>query len=720
MKGKERWRSTIRSLGPLGGGLGASALLGVLVGNAVSGGFPAVLGVAFLLAVVLGGAGALARRALCPPLPEKPSASSAGEWGAGEDPYRQLFDHMLDGFAVHEILLDRDGVPENYRFLAVNPAFERLTGLRKESLLGRTVKDVLPGTERHWIDTYGRVALTGQAVTFENVAADLGRHFEVTAYSPGPGLFACVFADVTARRRAEEALRISEERLRFALEATSDGLWDLNVTTGDVYWSPRAYTLLGYAPEEFPMTLERWQALLHPQDRDFALERIRDVLTGGGEGYAAEYRMAARDGGWRWVLVRGKVMEREPSGAVRRIVGTHADITERKAAEEERHLLAQYLRNIVDSMPSMLVGVDAEGRVTQWNAEAERRTGVSRSAAVGYPVRGCWNFPEEILALLQGALAHRTLQKAERVFLEEKGERRWADVLVYPLVANGVTGAVVRLDDVTERIRLEEMVIQNEKMMSVGGLAAGMAHEINNPLAGVLQGAQNIQRRLSPELPKNVETAEACGTSLETVRRYLEAREILIFLQDIRESGERAADIVRHMLTFSRRSDAVKVPCSLRELVDRALKLAKTDFDLRRRYDFQKILLEREDDPHLPPVPGVVTELEQVLLNLLRNAAQALSSHPAQTTPRIRVVTRRDGDVAVLEVWDNGPGVPEEHKHRIFEPFFTTKEMGVGTGLGLSVSYFIVVSHHGGWLRVDDAPDGGAVFRVLLPLEGGE
>ena len=638
----------------------------------------------------------------------------------GEGAYRQLFDHMLDGFALHEIILDQDGMPQDYRFLAVNPAFERLTGLRRESLLGRTVKEVLPGTERHWIDTYGRVALTGESVTFENVSAELGRYFEVTAYSPRRGFFACIFADVTARRRAEEALRISEERLRFALESTSDGLWDADFSTGEVYWSPRAYAILGYTPEEGPMTLNRWQGLLHPQDRKAAEELVQSAFSGESEGYTLEYRLAARNGDWRWVMDRGKVIERDPSGKPRRVVGAMADITEKKTMEEERRVLEKYLQNVVDSMPSILVGVDVQGRVTQWNAEAERRTGLSRRHALGRPVRECGNFPEETMALLQEAIALRSLQKAERISLEEGGERRWSDVLVYPLVANGVAGAVVRVDDVTERTRMEEVMVQNEKMMSLGGLAAGMAHEINNPLAGILQGAQNIQRRLSPEMRKNVEVAEECGVSLEALRRYLEARDIFAFLKDIREAGERAADIVRHMLTFSRRGSMTKAPCALKDLLDHTLKIARADFDLRVRYDFQKILLEREDDLHLPSVSCVAAEIEQVLLNLLRNAAQALSASPSTAFPRIRVVTRREGDWAVIEVWDNGPGVPEEKKRHIFEPFFTTKKAGEGTGLGLSVSYFIVVSRHNGWMKVDDAPGGGAVFQVFLPLEGRE
>ena len=135
------------------------------------------------------------------------------------------------------------------------------------------------------------------------------------------------------------------------------------------------------------------------------------------------------------------------------------------------------------------------------------------------------------------------------------GEMRYEDVTVYPLMSNGVEGAVIRVDDVTERVRIEEMMVQSEKMLSVGGLAAGMAHEINNPLGVILQASQNVLRRVSPDLPVNARVAGECGITLSSVQQYLERREILTFLEDIRQSGQRAAEIVANMLSFSRKAE---------------------------------------------------------------------------------------------------------------------------------------------------------------------
>jgi signal transduction histidine kinase len=271
--------------------------------------------------------------------------------------------------------------------------------------------------------------------------------------------------------------------------------------------------------------------------------------------------------------------------------------------------------------------------------------------------------------------------------------------------------------DITESRRMENMMVQTEKMMSVGGLAAGMAHEINNPLGGMLQSLQNVIRRMSPGLPANETEAAACGTRLETIRCYLEKREIFRFLENIRVSGERASHIVENMLSFSRRSESMRTPVNLSELLDKAVELAAHDYDLKKKYDFRHIRIVRRYEPAMAPVPCVATEIEQVMLNLLRNAAQAMGENEQQGQPPcITLDLHKDGDSAVIEIADNGPGMDAQQLKRIFEPFFTTKEVGVGTGLGLSVSYFIITNNHNGSLSADASPGKGATFIIRLPL----
>lgn len=262
-------------------------------------------------------------------------------------------------------------------------------------------------------------------------------------------------------------------------------------------------------------------------------------------------------------------------------------------------------------------------------------------------------------------------------------------------------------------------MIQSEKMLSVGGLAAGMAHEINNPLGVILQASQNVLRRVSPDLPANARIAEACGTTLGAVRNYLEQREISLFLEDIRNSGFRAAQIVENMLDFSRMSDTKGSPTDMVSLLDRAVDLAASDFDLKKGFDFREIEILREVHPDVPLVICQPSKIQQVFLNILRNGAEAMMEARASgRTPRFVLRVLRDESMVRIEIEDNGPGMDEGMRRRIFEPFFTTKDPGKGIGLGLSVSYFIITEEHGGTLEVESHLETGSRFIIRLPAGG--
>jgi len=323
------------------------------------------------------------------------------------------------------------------------------------------------------------------------------------------------------------------------------------------------------------------------------------------------------------------------------------------------------------------------------------------------------------LGKVKEAVGSRMVKIENRIPRVADGEIRYQDVTVYPLVSNGVEGAVIRVDDVTERVQIEEMMIQSEKMLSVGGLAAGMAHEINNPLGAILQASQNIVRRVSPEFPVNLQVAESCGTNLDAVRRYLEQREVLSFLEDIRESGLRAAKIVENMLAFSRKPEGGGSSTDLAELLERTLVLAGSDYDLKKRYDFRQIEIVRDYAPDTPPVICQAGKIQQVFFNILRNGAEAMrETRDAGRGPKLVLRVFPEGRMVRVEIEDNGPGMDEAIRKRIFEPFFTTKPPGSGTGLGLSVSYFIVTQDHKGSLAVVSQPGEGSRFIIELPVEG--
>ena len=245
-----------------------------------------------------------------------------------------------------------------------------------------------------------------------------------------------------------------------------------------------------------------------------------------------------------------------------------------------------------------------------------------------------------------------------------------------------------------------------------------MAHEINNPLAGILQNLQVMRNRITHDTARNVTAAEEAGTSLEAIQTYMHDRGLLKMMDSVSEAGERAAKIVDNMLSFSRKDEALFVPNNLADLLERSIELASNDYNLKKCFDFRHIRIEREYDDTLEPVPCEASQIQQVILNLLTNSAQAIAEYPDNPEdPRITLRLKHETNMALIEVEDNGPGMDVETRKRAFEPFFTTKEVGCGTGLGLSVSYFIITENHDGTMGIHSEPGQGTCFSIRIPFE---
>jgi signal transduction histidine kinase len=223
---------------------------------------------------------------------------------------------------------------------------------------------------------------------------------------------------------------------------------------------------------------------------------------------------------------------------------------------------------------------------------------------------------------------------------------------------------------------------------------------------------------VSANIPANVKAAAEVGVSLDLIHAYMQKRGIFDFVGHIRTAGIKASGIISNMLQFSRRSDAGSELVDLPTLLDKVLELAGTDYDMKKKYDFHRIELQRFYADNLPPVLLVVAGMEQVLLNIIKNAAQALTGGELPHQPRITVRTRVAEGMAAIEIEDNGSGMDEKTRQRIFEPFFTTKEIGAGTGLGLSVAYEIITKGHHGLIDVRSKPGRGSCFTIKLPLQG--
>ncbi len=325
------------------------------------------------------------------------------------------------------------------------------------------------------------------------------------------------------------------------------------------------------------------------------------------------------------------------------------------------------------------------------------------------------NSRKEILQRIHKALV--TPQNFEWLLKTTEGTLLYTEINMSAILLKSGTVIQVLIRDITERKQTQEILVQTEKMMAVGGLAAGMAHEINNPLGVILQATQNIVRRLGIDLKKNRTIAKSLDMDLERMQEYLHRRTVYSYLDSIQAAGERAANIVRTMLEFGRSNKtAEKKFCDINTILEDALTLAASDYDLKKTYDFKKITLSR-DYGNPDKVYCARTEIEQVFLNIIKNATQAMSTNGnAENIQALIVRTENTNDNVIITISDNGPGISKTIQKSIFEPFFTTKPVGEGTGLGLSVSYFIITSHHNGCITVDSEPGAGTTFTITLPI----
>ena len=448
--------------------------------------------------------------------------------------------------------------------------------------------------------------------------------------------------------------------------------------------------LLGVTAAE-SMSYEWWLDSLHPEDRD----RVTRVLTEAlkGDGYAMEYRLRHKDGSYHWVQDNNRAV-RDAAGQTQQMMGVWTDITERKRNEERLREQADIINRAQDAI---IVRDFTSDRVTVWNSGAEHMYGWSASEAIGRPL-GKLIFAEsnDRQALLKQLVSTGEF-RGEITHRAKDGHEVIVDSRV-TLIRNddGTPRAVLGIDtDITEQKKLEKHVLRAQRLESIGTLASGVAHDLNNILVPILIAVPILRGDPSPEESEN-------------------------FLNTIESSAQRGADIVRQVLTFARGTDGDRVLLQPIYLLEEIAKIAKETFPktVRLRTSYAEDLRLVEGDP---------TQLHQLLLNLCLNARDAMpeggtlsltaenfdvDEQYASMKPGVK-----PGPHVLISVIDSGTGIPQHIVERIFDPFFTTKEPGKGTGLGLSSALGIVKSH-GGVISVYSTAN-GTTFRVLLPSTAG-
>jgi PAS domain S-box-containing protein len=526
---------------------------------------------------------------------------------------------------------------------------------------------------------------------------------------------------LTQLRVHSDRIEASEQQFRMLFHCTPNPMWLLDREKCRILRvNEAAERQYGFTAHEFE-TLDPVALEAAPED----LANPEWLLEGDGLTQSVR-RHRSKDG--RVIDVELNVMRFGLAGTPVSLVSVH-DITERKEAEEEIVGAYSETERLLSSIAAILIGVDSHDRVTRWNEVASATLGVRAIEAVGRPLADCrigWNGEEVMRAIARVRADGGPLRVDDFCVLDSKGKERRLALTINRVGDGGhASGSIVLLgSDVTEHRTLTMQLAQAQKLEGIGQLAAGVAHEINTPTQYVgdnIRFLQDSWKTMRPLLDAAVTVADSDPTpdQLETLRTRLAESDLPFLLEEcpkaINESLEgldRVAKIVQAMKQFSHLGLEEKLAVNLNEAIASTITVTRNEW----KYIAD---VETDFDAHLPLVPCLRGEMNQVVLNLLVNAAHAVndvvSKSPGERG-KIVIATRQEGRWASIRITDSGPGIPPAIHPRIFEPFFTTKEVGKGTGQGLALAHSIVVQKHGGQIWFETGEGQGTTFIVRLPL----
>jgi PAS domain S-box-containing protein len=634
-----------------------------------------------------------------------------------ESRYCSLFTHIDSGFCIVEVAFDEQGRPRDYRFLEVNPAFERLTGL--SNAVGKWMRELVPDHEQHWYETYGRIAETGVPERFVQLATALDRRwYDVHAFridEPAAHRVAVLFNDITDLKRTQQSLQMLNESLeRLVSERTMerDRIWQvsqdlLGIADVNGVWlsvNPAWTRTLGWAATDIVGRTAEWIA--HPDEEEKICNELRS-LRAGKPTRSFETRLRGKSGDYH--LLSWTVVPLEG-----RLYAVARDITEERARESS-------LRDFEDFTRLALTAVGGVGVWTQdipanlyycdpGIAELygldpdEAAQGIPRALFISHV------HPEDLPNL--PSVKEQALGQADDVEVEFRirhpnGSIRWVLSRAHTYVDE--TNTPIRRSGVsietTKQRQLEEQFRQSQKMESLGQLTGGIAHDFNNFLQGIL-GSISMARRLV-----------VAGRPAEIER----------FLETATRSTQRAAALTHRLLAFARRQPLAPRLLDVNELV------LSTE-DLLKRTIGESIRLKLTLAPDLWVTRCDSNQLENALLNLVINARDAIHGlgeisietcnvhlnagrgGGAGTTAKEAEIA--PGDYVCVSVSDTGTGMSQRVIERAFDPFFTTKPQGQGTGLGLSMIYGFARQSQG-HARITSELGRGSTVKIYLPRHHG-
>jgi PAS domain S-box-containing protein len=504
--------------------------------------------------------------------------------------------------------------------------------------------------------------------------------------------------DTTDRKQADELLRRSEERFLLAMKASNDGLFDWNLETNEIYYSPAWKKMLGYEDHELPNDFSVWENTTDPEDVKKSWELQQKLISKQIDRFVVEFKMKHKDGHWIDILSRAEAVFNDKDQAIR-IVGTHTDISERKRTEEELRESEERNRQILHSSLDGFWRVDHQTRLIEVNDAYCRMSGYSREELLTMAVRDveALETTEAVAARTKHIIKHGS-DRFTTSHRRKDGRIFEVEVSIQYRPSKDGGEFVVFLRDVTEKRHLESQLRQAQKLEAIGTLAGGIAHDFNNILGAIVGYSEMIRDDLAPESP-----------SIHGINQVLKA-------------SHRAKDLVKQILAFSRQVEDQKIPVYPAVIVKEAITLLRSSLPVT-------ITIEQDIDPDAGSVLADPTQFHQIVMNLCTNAFHAMEVKGGRLTIALQNIILSQDDLAAepdlqpgkfvqLLIKDTGEGIPLEIRERIFDPFFTTKEVGKGTGLGLSMVYSIV-KRSGGSITCDSRIGEGTEFRIILPaLEG--
>ena len=603
---------------------------------------------------------------------------------------------LLDSITESFIALDRQ-----WRFTYVSRRVLSARGLSAEEVLGRVIWDVFPDTaQTEFHPQFHLVVNEGVPVHFE-VAWGEG-WLDVYAHPTPEGMSAYIL-DVTERKKTEDALRQSEERYRFLAEALPQFVWIGTPEGRTEFLNRQWYEYTGIPPGSD--AADAWSTAVHPEDQERRREAWRRHSV-TGEAYEMEYRLRrAADGCYRWCLSRHQPIH-DAAGRIVKWIGTAIDIDDRKRAEEalresEQRAHRQFLEleNLYKTAPVGLCFVDTGLRFLRINQQLADMHSLAPEAHFGLTLREV----APSLAPVIEPLYQRVLETGEPLSQVEveadlpgpHGKRIWL-VSIVPLVVDGeLVGVNKVVQDITSRKHFEEQLRQTQKLEAIGILAGGVAHDFNNLLTGILGNASLAAEMLPAKNP------------------------VQPMLDELITASERAADLTRQLLAYSGKGRYLIEPVDLSKVVEEISMLVRTS--IPRNVDL-RLELGRE----LPAVEGDAVQIQQLVMNLVINAAEAVGAGrpghviirtgmcgpETQVRDTVSGQTLPAGQYVYVQVEDNGGGMDEATRARIFDPFFTTKF--TGRGLGLAAALGIVRGHRGA-IQLTTQPGEGTTFLVFFP-----